>query len=203
MKDPLKPKLHFFRTTLVGGILFLLPISALVIILAKPLEIAHKLVAPFAEKLPFDSVVGLETPAILAILLIVLFCFLAGILAQTSLAKMAINKIESSVLSNIPGYELIKGMSMNVLGKDSAATFPVVMLNIDGIRQIALLIEPAEDGLVTVFVPDAPSPRSGGVFIVPAECTTPLDVPLMSAVKCLKSFGTGSLALRSGLPSNQ
>ena len=39
---------HFLRTTLVGGILFLVPIVVLIIVLSKALAIAHKLVDPIA-----------------------------------------------------------------------------------------------------------------------------------------------------------
>jgi len=68
----------------------------------------------------------------------------------------------------------------------------------DGVRQIALQIEEeGDDGIVTVFVPDAPNPRSGGVFFVPADLVTPIDVPLASAIKCLMNLGTGMPDVRS------
>ncbi|MGI9240467.1 MAG: hypothetical protein ACR2RV_06670, partial [Verrucomicrobiales bacterium] len=71
-------------------------------------------------------------------------------------------------------------------------------LNMDGVRQIALQIEEeGDDGIVTVFVPDAPNPRSGGVFFVPADLVIPMDVPLTSAIKCLTNLGTGVPEIRS------
>jgi hypothetical protein len=35
--------------------------------------------------------------------------------------------------------------------------------------------------------------------MVPAECVTHLDVPLMSAMKCLKNFGAGLIGLSGNL----
>lgn len=200
MSDSKRPRIHFLRTTLVGGILFLVPISLLIVVLAKPLAMAKKVVAPLAEHMPFDSLVGLETPAVLAILLMLFCCFVAGLVARTSLARNGIRKIESSILSKVPGYEFIKGATEGLLGTESKVTFPVVVLNTDEIRQIALLIETGDDGLVTIFIPEAPSPRAGGVFFVPAESITPLDVPFMSAMMCIKHFGKGSTKLRGALP---
>src|SRR5207247_8641502 len=78
---------HFLRTTLVGGILFLVPIVVLIIVLNKALAIAHKLVDPLAARLPFESLIGLRTPHVFAIALLVIFCFVAGLFARARLAK--------------------------------------------------------------------------------------------------------------------
>ena len=100
----MKGFLHFFRTTLVGGILFLVPIVVLIIVLNKALAIAHKLVDPIAARLPFESLIGLCTPHVLAITLLLIFCFVAGLFARTALAKRSVNWLESAVLSNVPRY---------------------------------------------------------------------------------------------------
>jgi hypothetical protein len=70
----MKPMLQFLRTTLVGGLLFLVPIIVLVVVLGKALVLAHQLVDPLAEHLPVHSVVGLRTPILLAIAIIMLKC---------------------------------------------------------------------------------------------------------------------------------
>src|SRR5439155_24568062 len=96
---------HFLRTTLVGGILFLVPIVVVLIVLNKALAIAHKLVDPLAARLPFESLIGFRTPLVLAITLLVIFCFVTGLFARTALAKRSVGWLESSVLSNVPGYQ--------------------------------------------------------------------------------------------------
>ncbi len=137
----------------------MVPISLLIVVLAKPMTMAKNVVAPLAEHMPFDSLVGLETPAVLAILLMLFCCFIAGLVARTSFARKGVKMIESSILSKVPGYEMIKGASEGLLGVDSEEAFPVVILNIDEIRQIALLIERGDDGLVTVFTLSSSSIR--------------------------------------------
>ena len=104
----MKNILQFLRTTLVGGILFLVPIVVLVIVLGKALGLAHKLVDPLAEHIPVHSVIGLRTPVLLAISAIVFFSFLAGFVARTKLAQKIINGLEAAVLSNVPGYQSSK-----------------------------------------------------------------------------------------------
>jgi hypothetical protein len=68
MKKTSKPIVRFFRTILIGGILFLFPVSALILVLAKPVALARKVVEPIGDKLPFESIVGLETPLLLALI---------------------------------------------------------------------------------------------------------------------------------------
>ena len=62
----MKPLFLFLRTTLVGGLLFLMPVVALVVVLGKALAVARQVVAPLAEHLPVHSVIGLRTPMLLA-----------------------------------------------------------------------------------------------------------------------------------------
>ena len=50
--------LKFVRATLVGGVLFLLPLIVVVIIVGKALAIARKFVTPLAAHLPGESVIG-------------------------------------------------------------------------------------------------------------------------------------------------
>ena len=69
----MKGFLHFLRTTLVGGILFLVPIVVLMIVLGKALAIAHKLADPIAARLPFEKLIGLRTPHVFAIAMLVIF----------------------------------------------------------------------------------------------------------------------------------
>ena len=112
----MKRLLRFLRTTLVGGLLFLVPIVVLVIVLGKAFTLVHQVVDPLAEHIPVHSVIGLRTPMLLAIGVIVLFCFLAGFFARTALAQWILNGLETAVLSNVPGYEFFKGSDTTIYG---------------------------------------------------------------------------------------
>jgi uncharacterized membrane protein len=191
----MKRILKFTRTSLVGGILFLLPIIVVAIIGGKALAIAHKIVGPLAAHLPEDSVFGLDMPRLLAIGLLVLFCFLAGVFARTALAQKAINWLETTVLSNLPGYEFIKSLSGNLLGDERQPQYPVVLARIEDAWQLAFLVERMEAGHVAVFVPGAPSPQSGSVYFMTEDRIRLLDIPSPAATKCLKRYGLGANAL--------
>jgi len=197
----MKPILKFIRTSLVGGILFLLPIVVVAIIVGKALAIAGKIVGPLAAHLPEDSVFGLDMPRLMAIGLLVLFCFLAGVFARTKLAQKGVIWLETTVLSNLPGYEFFKNLSGNLLGHETKQTFPTVLARIEDAWQLGFLIERLEDGQVAVFVPGTPSPQSGSLYFMTEDRIRLLDIPSSAATKCLKRYGLGANALLGNLLS--
>jgi uncharacterized membrane protein len=186
---------RLLRTTIAGGIVFLVPIVVAAIVLGKALSVARKLVDPLAAHLPFESVIGLQMPILLSIVLIVILCFLAGFLAHAAAARRFINKLENDVLSNIPGYEFFKGVAEGVLGTGQESTKQTVLARIEDAWQIAFLMEHMENGHVAVFVPGAPNPRSGSVYFMTEDRIKPMRVPQSSALKCIRRLGVGSNAL--------
>jgi uncharacterized membrane protein len=193
--NALKPKLRFIRTTLVGGLLFLVPIMVLVMIFEKAVTIAHQVINPLAKHLPFQSILGLQTPVLLAVGLVVLCCFLAGFFARTALARKFVDGLESNVLSNVPGYEFLKRMGESMLGVEKEATYPPVIVSFDDNSQIGFQVETLESGIVVVFIPGVPDVNSGEVYLMSPDRVSPINLPLAATLKCLKRLGAGSGAL--------
>jgi uncharacterized membrane protein len=196
----MKNILQFLRTTLAGGLLFLVPIVVLLIVLGKALALVHKFGDPLAAHIPIHSIIGLRTPMLLAIGVIVLLCFLAGFLARTVLAKKVVNRLEETVLSNVPGYEFLKRMGESTLGVEQKGAYPVVLARFDDASQIGFRIEVLENGIVVVFVPGVPNPNQGEVYLMTPDRISPVAVPPARMLKCLKRLGLGSGALLHGVP---
>lgn len=193
----MKPTIRVLRTTLAGGVLFLVPIVVLIVILEKAAAIAHRIVGPLAERLP-ESVIGLRAPVFLAIAVLVLFCFAAGMLARTALANRLVSRLESSVLSAVPGYLFVKAIGESLLGVESTLAYPTVLVRGEDAWRIGFLIERLESGILTVFLPDSPNPNSGSVCFVNADCVQPVAVSQAAAFKCLKRLGLGANPLLRG-----
>ena len=101
----MKGFIRILRITIVGGVFFLAPFVVLIIIFGKAIQILRDVVGPIAEHIPIKSAIGLETPKLLAITLLIALCFLAGLLAQTRPAKKLVDWLEATLLSNLPGPE--------------------------------------------------------------------------------------------------
>jgi uncharacterized membrane protein len=189
---------EFIKTTVVGGVLYLVPIIALLAVVGKAHEMTSKLVVPLASRIPFESPFGLEKPKLLAILVLVFFCFLAGLFAKTDRAKKIVDWVEDTILGNLPGYGFMKSLGESMVGIEKEGAHEVVLARIEDAWQIAFLVERIEGGHVAVFVPGAPSPWSGSVYFMTDDRIKSLDVPLKSALNCVKRLGLGSKAMMQG-----
>ena len=188
-------KFYVFRTTLVGGLLFLVPIVVLAIVINKALNLARIVIGPLAALIPVETVAGVAVAKLLAIAAIVFFCFVTGLFAKTSLAKKMVDWMETSLLSNLPGYSLIKGMGETMAGVGKENSHEPVLAYIEEAWQIAFLVERIDGGHVAVFVPGAPSPWSGSLFFLTEDRIRTLDIPLAAALNCVRRMGIGASEL--------
>src|SRR5688572_18057039 len=90
--------------TILGGILFLLPIVVIVILIGKALGFARRLSEPLVQAAGVNSVAGVAMGTIVSIAFLVIVAFAAGLLARTRLGQSAFSKLEDSVLSLIPQW---------------------------------------------------------------------------------------------------
>ncbi len=194
----MKGSTQFVKTTLVGGVLYLVPIMVLLAVIGKAHQIASKLVEPLAASLPIAGIFGIGMAKLLTIAAILLFCFLAGLFAKTIVAKRWGDWLESTVLSNVPGYTIIKSMSESMAGIEESHGHEAVLARIEDAWQVALLVERLDGGQVAVFVPGAPIPSSGSIYFMTEDRIKLLGLPLAEALKCLRKLGVGSNALLRG-----
>jgi uncharacterized membrane protein len=192
----MKGKTELFKTTVIGGIVFLVPIVILIAIIDKAFEIMKAVSTPLASSIPIDTVWGLAVANLIAIVAIVLICFVAGLLARTSIARRFVSSTENRLLSRLPAYAFVKNMTERVAGfKEAEGLIPVLAPSGGGWR-LAFEIERIEGGHVAVFLPGSPNPWSGFVCIMPEDRIKPLDIPQASVIGHFEGFGKGSNELR-------
>src|SRR5215475_10689227 len=76
----------FLKTTIIGGALFLLPVALVLAILGHAMRIAVKAAVPISHALHFDEmgkVEGIGIVTLLAVILLILISFAAGVVART------------------------------------------------------------------------------------------------------------------------
>jgi uncharacterized membrane protein len=189
---------EFIRTTLIGGILFLLPIVVLIVVLGKAQDISSRIVAPVAQRMPVPSVGGVAVAKILAIAVIALFCLFAGLFARTRLAKRSVGWLERGLLSKVPGYDFFKAVSESMVGFEAEHEQEVVLVRVEEALQIGFLMERVENDHFAVFVPGAPSIWSGSVYFMTEERFQRIHISRAEAMKCLGQLGEGTNQLLAG-----
>ncbi len=192
---------QFVRTTVVGGLFFLAPIVVLIVILAKAFDYAKKGLNAVVVHIPAASDLTAGAASVLAVALVALICFLAGLVAHTVIAQRVVDALESSVLSKIPAYEYLKQESASALGVAEIGELPVVFVPMEGGWQLGVQTEALGDGLVSIFVPGAPDPHSGAVFFLSMDNVRPAGIKLAAALNCLRRCGAGASALGASWPA--
>jgi uncharacterized membrane protein len=183
---------RFLKTTVLGGILFLVPIIIFIAVIGKALMITKKLATPLAGLLIVDSVGGTAVLELLALAILVLICFLAGMAAKTPLAGKFVQSLEANVLDKIPAYALLKGKTQSVVSPEGTEGMSPVIARFDDSWQLALEIERIGGGKAVIFLPGAPDPWSGSVCVVTEDRITPLDLTVKSVDNLMKRLGKGS-----------
>lgn len=184
------PGLNFVLTTIIGGLVFLVPIGAVVFVMVMVVDYMVIVAQPLADWLPVDTVGGLAMANLLAIIIIVLVCFFAGLIARHSLADRFVKTLESKVLVRIPGYTIIKGIK-NDFDSANTESMKAVALQLGSAERFGLEVEKLADGRSMVYIPSAPSVWSGITQILPPEQITYLDVPVTRVMELTENYGSG------------
>jgi uncharacterized membrane protein len=191
----------FIKATVVGGLLFLLPLVVVVLIIGKAFQISMVVAKPIGALIPIDSVGGVALAKILAVLVILVLCYLAGRVARFSSIKRKVAGIEELLIAAVPGYTFAKTMVSGVAkAEDEAGRMTPVLVRLDDYKQIAFEVERTPGGNVVVFLPGAPNPWSGSVVYVSADRVEPLDMLPQEAIKNIRVLGRGSANIASAGP---
>ena len=186
---------EFTKTTLIGGVLVIMPIYLSVLLLIKGFSGVVALVAPITQGLP----VTLPFREVVAMVVLVGVCFVSGMAVRTGPGLRAKNALERSVLERIPGYALIRGLAGRIVGSTDEETFRVVLAEIEDALVPAFLVEDCGDGQCAIFVPSVPTPAAGAIYIIANERVHPVDVPFTQAVSVISKWGAGSRELLAGM----
>ena len=188
---------EFTKTTLIGGVLIVLPIYLSILLLAKTIAGVTALIAPVTAQLP----AALQFRQVIAMLVVIFTCFLAGLLVRTGPGLRAKNAMERNLLERIPGYALIRGLTARVAGRQEDETFAVALVEIEDALVPAFIVEEHDDGAYTVFVPSVPTPAAGAIYILPRERVHLVDMPFAKAASVITKWGAGARDLRTAMKS--
>jgi uncharacterized membrane protein len=183
------------KTTLIGGLLVVLPIYLSILLLAKTLAGVVALLSPVTAAIP----AGTQFREVIAMLIVLAVCFMAGIAVRTGPGLRAKSALERSVLERIPGYAVMRALSQRISGGERESAFRPALVEIEDALAPGFIIEELDDGRYTVLVPSVPTPAAGSLFILPRERVHPLNVPFTQAVKVISKWGTGAGELARGV----
>jgi uncharacterized membrane protein len=186
---------EFTKTTILGGVLVVLPLWFSLLLLAKAAVGVFALLAPVTAQLPPD----MQLRRIVAILIVVAVCFLVGLVVRTGPGLRAKSALDRYLLERIPGYTLLRGLAGRLTGEEEGTMFAVALVEIEDALVPAFVVEEHADGAYTVFVPSVPTPAAGTVYILERARVHLVDVPFTKAVSVISKWGAGSRDLLAAM----
>ena len=177
----------FFIKSLIGGLIVVLPVYLAILLLGKAISTALGIVRPLTALIP-DWLPGEQ---VLALLLVLLVCFLVGAAVKTRQGQAAREKLEQSLFERIPGYALFRSLTQQITGRDKDSAWKPALAEIEDALVPAFIIEEIDSARYTVLVPSIPTPMAGAVYVLPKERVHPLDVKFTQAVSSISRWGSG------------
>lgn len=193
---------RFLTTTLLGGLLVVLPIGLFFGLLRFLWIQVSKLIMPIANLLRFDNINNEFVIRLIAFAIVIAACFFIGLFVRTRIGKGIWHYFESNILEKLPFYKTIKDTVGTLFSSRGKSFKKVVLVEVMNTQMTGFVTNEHENGTITVFVPTAPNPTNGFIFHLPASKLTFLDINPEDAMRTVIGVGTGSDIL-FGEPMNK
>jgi uncharacterized membrane protein len=170
----------------------LLPVLLLYMLLSEALQLVVAFATPIADLFPNGVFDQAEAPVLIALILIVGVSFLLGLALRSAALSRLGSWTESTMLSRLPVYTVLKRLTKGFAKEETAAFKPGLLTSTEGWKDIVYVIENHDDGQLTVLVPWAPTAFSGSVKVVKQDRVEMLDANLGDVSKVLSLWGMGT-----------
>lgn len=184
----------FIKTTLLGGLVVILPSTIVAAVFSWLYSKATGLIQPVTDFLVEKSDLKEVVADVLVLTLIVSICFAIGLAVKTRVGRFVHEKLETRVLRIAPGYTIIKEAVLQFLGRKKSPFSRVALVQLFENRTLAtaFVTDEHEDGSMSVFVPTGPNPTSGQIFHLEPEFVHLISVRVEDAMRSIISCGAGS-----------
>lgn len=189
---------RFLITTIVGGLVVVLPIALLIVLIRWVINIVVQIINPIANLINLPDAWAGWLVDLTALAMVLATFFLIGLIVQTNIGKQSLGIIEKQVLAQLPFYTTLRDTVQQFLGnRDKMPFSEVVSVDVfnNSTRMIGFISEEMEDGRLTIFVPTGPNPTNGFIFCVQPDQITRLDVRPDEAMRVVVGVGTGATVL--------
>jgi uncharacterized membrane protein len=196
MTEIITKPLGFFKTTAIGGLLFLLPVAVIGAVLGYVHEIVETVYEMVKGVIPLETKFGFFLLFLISILIVLLLCFFCGLITKRTFARKFSQKIEKQVMMVYPKYAIYKDiLAGNIGGDENVPSLTPVSVRFNEFTRLAFESDRLPDGRVVVYLPGSPDPWIGTVVLVNADQVEPLNIPFHDAVGIFERLGRDAARL--------
>jgi len=185
----------FLRTTLIGGVVALAPLTLIILLFRWVINLIGRTLTPLVNTIiqnPDPNPYYKFALYLISFIAILLFFFIIGLVIRSRLFRF-LNRAEDRYLLKIPGYKLAKETVQQFFGKNRSFFKEVVLVDIfnSGVLMTGFITDDQGD-IISVFVPTGPNPTSGNIYHLGKERVTRTGAPVDLGMKTIISCGAGS-----------
>lgn len=188
-------KRSFIKTTVIGGLVVIVPLSLIVIIFGDLFSTIVELTKPVAQYFSFNQLINTMIVTLLAIIGIFFICFIMGLIVRTSWGVAGKDWFERSLLNRVPMYSTIKNLTHRFVGDGTQFAQAEIDLHDSGCMVLGAIVEELDDGRLVVFVPVTPAATVGQVYLVPKSRVKRLNASLGATINSITEWGIGTKEL--------
>lgn len=196
----------FLKTTILGGLIVILPVLLTVFFIRWAINVITGMIKPVTVMFVDNFHLQKTIADILVIFIIVLVCFIIGLIVKTKMGKFIYRFVEKRILKVAPGYSLFKETIKQFLGQEKAPFSSVALVQVfeNNTLMTGFITDEHPDGRYTVFVPNGLNPTSGNIFHLKPEYVHLVDASVEDTMRSIISCGVGSEAfIKSYLKKNR
>jgi len=188
----MKKLMNFLKTTIIGGLFFLIPLFVVIIIAGKIWQKMSGVGPKLAALIGVKSIGGVPMGPVLTSFTILAICFVSGLLFKLSWFHRFRVWLDDLLIKYIPGYEFYKTtLEQKISKEDAQHPRPTAIVTMDNIGQACIIVEALEDARLVVFIPFKPGTAEGHVYVVPDASVTRLTIDEKALNKLLMNQGKG------------
>lgn len=178
-----------FWAIVVGGIFFLLPALAVLVLLTRGIRLVRPLGVKLARVLHIESIFGAASVFLLTLVILLLIAYLSGLLVSRGFLKQWGASVEEKLFLLFPNFQVLKYQMLDDSQKVINTTWEAVLLEENGAFNLAFITDESNPDVLAFFIPDAPRPDAGEIrYMLRKDCTYH-NIPMKAAMKALTHFG--------------
>ena len=186
------------RNHVITGFIFLMPVLISIAVLGKFWNRMLMLGNKVSKLIRVDTFFGPSGDAVIALILFVLLCVVAGFLVKMTVFKNMSDWLDAKLAGFIPGYNDLRKETEVKIGAVKEEVFDTCLVHTEDHWKPAYLIDIIDNGDATVFIPVAPTFNTGQVVVAPAGSYRKLKIDSKTLNAYLMKLGKGlSVTLES------
>ena len=157
---------RFFITTVIGGLVVVLPLTIFVFLVRLVFQLIFNVVAPIGSLFSFPESVKEWIVNLVALAVVILIFFLIGLFVRTNFGNQLFAMIERDLFSRLPFYNTLRETVRQLIGTNRTPFGRVVLVDVFGTKtkMTGFITDELGNDMYTVFVPTTPNPTNGFLF---------------------------------------